>query len=1314
MKIKVRRGLAIGMVFVLLAVLFTGISLDASAETWTQTTDTDFETGELENVEIVGTGESAFLQLKTQTELGVWHQQHITPPARYKHTMAYDSVNNKIVLFGGWDPSGRDDETWVYDLACDTWTQMNPSLKPSARIEHSMAYDSTNNKIVLFGGVKTGYVRDDETWVYDVASDTWTKMNPITKPSARTAHAMTYDSVNNKVVLFGGDDGTKNDETWVYDVAIDTWTQMNPTTKPLPRYRHAMAYDSANNKIVLFGGSDDSSRFDETWVYDVVSDTWTQMNPERKPSARDKHAMTCDLMNNKIMLFGGEDSSGRDDDTWIYDMTSDTWTEMNSVTVPLARFHHAMAYDSVNNKIVLFGGYDGSYNNETWIYDAALDTWTLMNPPVKPSARCHHAMAYDSANSRVVLFGGVDSNGRDDETWVYDTAGGIWTKMYPSIRPSARNAHAMAYDSANKKIILFGGYDGNYDGETWIYDLVTNTWAKKNPSTKPSARNTHAMVYDSKNNKVVLFGGYTTTSPYYNDETWVYDVVGNTWTQRNPSSKPSARHEHAMVYDSTNNRVVLFGGYTTTSPYYNDETWLYNVATDTWKQMNPSSKPLERLGHSMTYDSANNKVVLFGGYTTTSPYYNDETWVYDVATATWTEMNPTSKPLARDRHAIAYDSVNNKVVLLGGGDRSIKFDETWIYDLTSDTWTQMNPATKPSARSGHAMAFDSMNNKIVLFSGRDSVGNNDETWVYDVACDRWTQMNPATKPQGRFGYAMVYDSTNNKFILFGGGNAQTWVYDLASDSWTQMNPATKPSERSRHAMVYDSANNKVVLFGGDDGHYNDETWVYDLASDTWTQMNPTTKPSERSWHAMAYDSANNKVVLFGGEAYSIPCVNDETWVYDVARDNWTQMNPITKPSGRFQHTMVYDSTNNKIILFGGDTSSDLDDETWIFDLGSNTWIQMNTVIKPPSRYRHGMAYDSLNNKVVLFGGSNDTSPYYNDETWVFNINDYHNAGTYTSKTFTASDFKWQKITWATKTGPDNFIRFQVAVNNDGKTWNYVGPDGTSLTYFDDFIDGELFKGYDLLRYRAYFTTSYAGNTPKLYDVSVSYTIEIPKAPTVKLTSPNGGEDWMKDAWYPLTWTASGDLNTTPVCLYYSTDNGETWTAIAEWMANTGHYNWTVPNIETANALIKVTVTDIHGNTVSDTSDASFAIDPPQIQYVFQPENSGTTTTDHNSPQAEQEPEVLVEGEQQDKDQNTGSDMDYNLILFFIILALSLIFNMILMVDHTRTKGKLKQKFVENKKITGHQKFGGNRSRSNIFNHRANQLNLNVPSKLEKR
>ncbi len=96
---------------------------------------------------------------------------------------------------------------------------------------------------------------------------TWGKLYPSTKPSARRSPSMVYHSNSDKVILFGGDNGTYNDETWTYDLASNTWTNMSPATKPSARYYHSMVYNSKYDKVILFGGYGATDYSNETWIF---------------------------------------------------------------------------------------------------------------------------------------------------------------------------------------------------------------------------------------------------------------------------------------------------------------------------------------------------------------------------------------------------------------------------------------------------------------------------------------------------------------------------------------------------------------------------------------------------------------------------------------------------------------------------------------------------------------------------------------------------------------------------------------------------------------------------------------------------------------------------------------------------------------------------------------------------------------------------------------------------------------------------------------------------------------------------------------
>ncbi|MCK4757416.1 MAG: S8 family serine peptidase, partial [Thermoplasmata archaeon] len=308
-------------------------------------------------------------------------------------------------------------------------------------------------------------------FLLDLITNTWLgPIVPATRPSARSGHAMVYESFGNLSVLFGGDDGALDNETWEYDADADTWIQTTGIVNPSERSGHAMAYDSDEKKIIMFGGNDGA--FDnETWEYDVVTNTWTDVSGIVAPSPRSGHSMCYDSSKDKIILFGGTDAGGENDETWEYDVATRTWVN-TGVTGPSARSGHAMAFEPELGFTVLFGGTDaGGENGETWKYKTG---WINVTDNEGPSARSGHSMCYDSSLrvDKIVLFGGDDGDA-NGETWEMDISN-TWTQVTKAAAPGARSGHAMAYDVINDVSVVFGGNDGALDSETWEYNSADN------------------------------------------------------------------------------------------------------------------------------------------------------------------------------------------------------------------------------------------------------------------------------------------------------------------------------------------------------------------------------------------------------------------------------------------------------------------------------------------------------------------------------------------------------------------------------------------------------------------------------------------------------------------------------------------------------------------------------------------------------------------------------------------------------------------------------------------------------------------------
>ena len=115
------------------------------------------------------------------------------------------------------------------------------------------------------------------------------------------------------------------------------------------------------------------------------------------------------------------------------------------------------------------------------------------------------------------------------------------------------------------------------------------------------------------------------------------------------------------------------------------------------------------------------------------------------------------------------------------------------------------------------------------------------------------------------------------------------------------------------------------------------------------------------------------------------------------------------------------------------------------------------------------------------------------------------------------------------------------------------------------------------------------SSPAVYDISDANFTIAPRPIWIKITSPNGGENWEIGSRQDITWDS---LNISfLVRVELSRDGGNTWDTISRFTWNDGRYNWRVTGPATTHARIKVT--NIFNSAVFDISDADFTIVPPQ-------------------------------------------------------------------------------------------------------------------------
>jgi len=311
-----------------------------------------------------------------------------------------------------------------------------------------------------------------------------------------------------------------------------------------------------------------------------------------------------------------------------------------------------------------------------------------------PSPRGNLLLVHDPLRDLLYLVGGISpvpcedlacANSIIDDLWRFNPRSRAWTEISDQLPP--RLGDAAALDVRSRRIINYQPFFNN-EVATWAYDLDQGTWENRHPAVEPPGRWGSMMVYDARADRGLLFGGAELSANAGRNDLWAYDYETNTWTERHPPVSPPPRQYHALVYVPTIDRTILFGGLNPSDGSVLNDTWAYDYHRDRWSELHPRQAPSPRMAHYMAFDPRTNRLVLYGGALAPFDQAAGDTWIYDVATNRWRQASPKASPGPRFGHVMS--RTNGPVVLFGGGPNQAGWtNETFLYDSRENTWEQV-------------------------------------------------------------------------------------------------------------------------------------------------------------------------------------------------------------------------------------------------------------------------------------------------------------------------------------------------------------------------------------------------------------------------------------------------------------------------------------------------------------------------------------------------------------------------------------------------------------------------------------------------
>ncbi len=638
-------------------------------------------------------------------------------------------------------------------------------------------------------------------------------------PSGRYGGALVHDTWRDVLVQFGGQAVNANDELWEFDLRTRSWSEpARLGERPGPRTNHAMAFDEARGRVVLFGG-DSSGVQSDLWEYDGLSATWRNRTPtprpSRWPSARQGHALLYHPGLRAVLLVGGAPSA----EVWAWDGARAEWTNLAPGATQPALSLAAVALDTDRDRVVTFGGFvAGARSDQLWEWapDAGwVDRTPAARPTQWPTGRHATTGVYDATARRFLVFGG-GTPVAVDQLWAWNGEAGTWENLTPTPRPPSwpplRAFAAGVYDRTRREALFFGGQAPAPSARLDVWDGGAWTSLGAVRTTPAPPRYWHAATYDSRRSVVVVFGG--TPESGASDELWELDTHTWQWANRTPTPRPpswaSARLLSSLEYLPSRDVSLLLGGQLSAGGLADGlSEWRSDAGTFTF--VTPAPRPLPSRNGALAYDSARDRVLLYGGLITdggpAGAGLSDELWEYEPGAATWINRTPAARPAAWPPAVYGpgvYAAGRGSFLVVAG-------THLWEWREATQTWTNLRPGGAvpwPSSRVQHAVTWDGARERVLLFGGN---AGGDELWEYTFD-GGWADLTPSPRPADwpseRAAATLVFDTRRARAVLVGGLNASGDVWEFGPDAVAR--PGVQAGFRFAAAGVEAGATLKAV------------------------------------------------------------------------------------------------------------------------------------------------------------------------------------------------------------------------------------------------------------------------------------------------------------------------------------------------------------------------------------------------------------------------------------------------------------------------------------------------------------------------
>ena len=623
----------------------------------------------------------------------------------------------------------------------------------------------------------------------------------------------------------------------------------------------AVANDTHRRRLVGFGSLSGSPDNAKVWVMSVDAPTiWTVVptvgaGPTFKlegatftfDSRRERYLLCGGIARNLYMGYAitlGE--------TWELRIgATAVWRRLPNFA---GRHGHTAVYDSLGDRLVVFGGSYTDYANwggwSTTTYNTlfslscATDQWSTVVPTgVGPGPRHLPSAVMDSRHRRMWLYGGLASASSDgypqssfrDSLWALDLTGApAWIHCPKSGDwPALANHGILTLDAAEAALTLLPSAG---------YSLAVDRWRRPTSDTGGWTLTPAAGVwpygwqFEDRAGARSLGLDYTKLNLAR-----LADAIDSSLEQlplptisRIPV-RAGDRNRSAMAYDPISGSSYLFGGDFTrigpcASPHGSNQDDI--EFGDVWRIPSDPKADAVRLadygparsGHVMVIDKRQRLIVFGGRYSSSyvcatqwGTYYLGDAWAFNLTGAPqWINLAPTgTAPGLWEPDGAVYDQSRDRMIVMGVGPAI----QVWGLELSpSARWSSIPTSGAPTGILNYkAAVLDPVGDRILVHS----LAYDQTLWQLSLSTRVWSLVPVLGTPPPAVtkGSRAVYDPVGRRMLVYHGATSVQPVWELsigATCVWRHLTATdgADPVQRMYPAVSYEPSTGRLLIFGG--------------------------------------------------------------------------------------------------------------------------------------------------------------------------------------------------------------------------------------------------------------------------------------------------------------------------------------------------------------------------------------------------------------------------------------------------------------------------------------------------------------------